>query len=129
MFNQIQQNLSKTVFCFCVKIKNPFFFSASLFKALIHLITSSFFLFIRVIFSSTNFHFLETSSVFFSYVPTVCQFTAFEKITRISYSCTLILFKVMWSCTIYWDTKDFSWRFSTNNCLLTLNPLLIVLWP
>lgn len=43
-------------------------FWASLFKSLIHLITSSFFLFIRIIFLSTNFYFLETTLSYFHFL-------------------------------------------------------------
>ena len=53
---------------FCEELKNSsvfmYIFSASLFNALIHLTTSPFFLFIRVILSFTNFCFLERSSAF-----------------------------------------------------------------
>ena len=62
-----------------------------------------------------------------------CQ--AFEKITRkiilLNFNLVwvyVVSFEFMWSYTICWDTKDFSCKFSTNNCLLTLNPLSIVLW-
>ena len=112
-------------------------FSASLFKALIHLVSSSFFFFIRVISSSTNFRFLEITSSSFCFLTfsNAVMYLLFANLQLLrtplerSFSWTLISLELMWSYTICWDTEDFSCKLSTNSCLLTLNPLSIVLWP
>ena len=120
------------------RISSPLVYTvlASLFRVLIHLISSSFFLFIRVVFSSTRFHFLEIilSSFCFLTFSNVVMYLLFanlqllRKLIETLYSWTLILIELMWPCTICWDIKDFSCKFSTNKCLLMLNPLSITLW-